>query len=47
MVDPSRLKITGKETGRQMRMGQQVRVRIVDADLDKRQVEMELVEDES
>jgi len=45
IVDPSRLKIKGKESGRQMHMGQKVTVRVVDADLDKRQVEMELEEE--
>jgi ribonuclease R len=42
-VDPSRMKITGKDSGTIMKLGDQIRVRIVDADLDKRQVEMELV----
>ena len=47
MVDESKLKITGRESGRQMKMGENVRVRIIDADLDKRQVEMELIEEDS
>lgn len=42
-VDSSRLKITGRESGTVMRMGDKVKVKVIDADLDKRQVEMELV----
>lgn len=45
-VESSRLKFTGKDSGKVMRMGQEVKVRVVDADLDKRQVEMELVEED-
>jgi len=44
VVESSRLKITGRDNGRQFKMGDKVRVRIVDANLEKRQVEMELVE---
>lgn len=42
-VDSSRLKITGKDSGTEMRMGDKVQVRVIDANLEKRQVEMELV----
>jgi ribonuclease R len=41
-VDSSRLRITGRDSGHVMRMGDAVSVRVIDADLDKRQVEMEL-----
>ena len=42
-VDPSRLKITGKDSGKVMKMGDKVTVRIIDANLERRQVEMEMV----
>jgi ribonuclease R len=43
-VDSSRLKITGRDSGKVMRMGDKVKVIVTDADLDKRQVEMELAD---
>lgn len=45
-VDPSRLKITGRDSRKVMKMGDKVKVRVIDADLDKRQVEMELIADD-
>ncbi|HAQ37327.1 MAG TPA: ribonuclease R [Saprospiraceae bacterium] len=43
-LDPSKLKARGRHSGIIRKMGDQVRVRIVDADLDRRLVDMELVE---
>jgi ribonuclease R len=43
-VDSSRLKFTGRDSGNQMHMGQKLRVRVIDANLEKRQVDMEMVE---
>jgi ribonuclease R len=45
-VDQAKMKITGKDSGTVMKMGDKVNVKIMDADLDKRQVEMELVIDQ-
>lgn len=42
-LDPSKLKAKGRDSGIIRKMGDKVKVKIVDADLDKRQVEMELV----
>ena len=43
-LSEGRLTATGERTGQKLYMGQKVRVRVVSADLDKRQIEMELVE---
>lgn len=43
-VGSGRLKVTGRRSGRVMKMGDTIRVRIVGADLEKRRIEMELVE---
>ena len=44
-VAPSRLYATGIRTGQKIKMGDEVRVKIVAADLTRRQIEMELVEE--
>lgn len=44
IVAESRLKATGKRTGIEYKMGDTVTVRILDADLVKRQIEMEIVD---
>ncbi len=44
-IEDSRLKATGKRSGVVYKMGQTVTVRIMSADLEKRQIEMEMVED--
>lgn len=43
-VSEGRLRATGKRTGDVMKMGDTVRVKILDADLEKRRIEMALVE---
>ncbi|MBL7815703.1 MAG: ribonuclease R [Saprospiraceae bacterium] len=43
-VEPTRLKAKGVKTGRILKMGQSVKVQIVDADLESRQIDMRLLE---
>jgi len=45
-IAESRLKATGNRSGRVFKMGDRVKVLILSADLEKKQIEMELVEDE-
>ncbi|NJL75216.1 MAG: hypothetical protein HC892_09485 [Saprospiraceae bacterium] len=42
-VGRGNLKIKGKHTGKEYKMGDLVKVRVVGADLQKRRIEMELV----
>jgi ribonuclease R len=42
-MDPSRLRVRGMRTGKEYKMGDGVRVKILSADLEKRQIEMILV----
>ncbi len=44
-IDESRLKATGRRSKKVYKMGDKVRVRILDTDMTKRQIEMELMED--
>ena len=43
-IDESRLKATGRRSKKIYKMGDKVRVRILDTDMTKRQIEMELIE---
>jgi len=43
-IDESRLKATGRRSKKVYKMGDKVRVRILDTDMTKRQIEMELIE---
>lgn len=43
-MQENRLKAIGKRTGTVIHMGQRVRVKIIDADLEKRQIDMEIIE---
>ena len=43
-VEPSRLRARGMRSGKMLRMGQTVKVQIVDADLELRQIDMRLLE---
>lgn len=45
-VDDSRLKMKGKKSGRVLKMGDEVTVKIAATNLEKRQIDMQLVEDE-
>jgi len=45
-IDESRLKATGRRSKKVYKMGDKVRVKILDADMTKRQIEMELIEGE-
>jgi len=45
-IEDSRLKATGKRSGVVYKMGQTVMVKIMSADLEKRQIEMEMVEED-
>ena len=42
-VEDGRLKAKGMRTGRMLKMGDTVKVRILDTNLSKRQIEMELL----
>jgi len=44
-IDESRLKATGKRSKKVYKMGDKVRVRILETDMTKRQIEMELIVD--
>jgi len=44
-IDESRLKAIGRRSKKVYKMGDKVRVRILDTDMTKRQIEMELMED--
>jgi exoribonuclease R len=43
-VEPSRLRARGLRSGKVLKMGQSVKVQIVDADLESRKVDMRLLE---
>jgi ribonuclease R len=43
-VSEGRLQATGKRTGDILKMGDTIRVKVLDADLEKRRIEMALVE---
>ena len=45
-LESGRLKAIGTKTGRVLKMGQQVRARVISTDLEKRLIELELVEEE-
>lgn len=45
-IDESRLKMKGKKSGRVLKMGDEVTVRIAATNLEKRQIDMQLVEEE-
>ena len=45
-IGDGRLKAVGNRTGKTYSMGQQVKAKILDVDLEKRTIEMELVEEE-
>ena len=46
-VSDSRLRIKGAYSGKEYKMGQEVKVRIVRADLAKRQIEMDWIREEA
>ncbi|MBL7830673.1 MAG: S1 RNA-binding domain-containing protein [Saprospiraceae bacterium] len=46
-LETSRLKATGKRTGKVFKMGDKVKVKVMDTDLIAKQINFELVEEES
>lgn len=45
-IDESKLKASGNRSGRVIKMGDTIRVRVIDTDLDRRQIELDIVETE-
>lgn len=46
ILDESRLKVVGKKSGEVIKIGDKIRIKVRDADLQRRRVDFELVEDE-
>jgi len=46
IMDESKLKVVGKRTGEIIKIGDHIRIKVIDADLQRRRVDFELVEEE-
>ena len=42
-MEENRLKVKGRRTGRVIKMGDHIKVKVMDTDMDKRQIELEEV----